>query len=162
MRVRRGAALLLLTYVLLAGCGSSEETEATTTTTTEPAGVAVDDLVAGDCLSQVPAGPSERVETVPCATEHRAEVYAVFDLEQSDQTEAATVSEDAALGCADRYAAYAGEPIDPTTDRAFSELVPSEESPSDGDRGVVCLVLPPGGAVAPGSIADGSATTGAP
>ena len=63
----------------------------------------------------------------------------MFDLEADGSPSAAEVDALAAGGCTKRYEAYAGEPVDPTTERAFAELVPSSASWEEGDRRVVCL-----------------------
>ena len=155
MGARRAATLALVgAFVTVVGCSDDGGSPTPTSATTQPSGTAIGELEPGACLATVPDGQSPRVDAVDCADEHRAEVYATHDLDDGDFPGVAAVDEAAAEGCSDRYRAYAGEPIDPTTDRAFVELVPSAPSWEDGDRRVVCLVLPPGGVTEPGSIAD--------
>jgi hypothetical protein len=142
--------------LFVAGCadddGGSAESATITVTVVLP-GQAIDDLVAGDCLVELPDASTARVEIVECELPHRAEVYATHDFEGRTFLGAGTLSDEAASRCAALYAVYAGEPIDPTTDQAFTEIVPSEASWADGDRHVACLALPPAGESAEGSIA---------
>lgn len=153
-RGRAGARVLVGALVMLIGCSDDSGPPPTSATTVDAPGAAIDDLEPGTCLRAVPRRLSDRAEVVDCGEEHRAEVYATHELDAGAFPGVPAVNEDAALGCADRYGGYAGEPIDPTTNRAFAELVPSAPSWADGDRRVVCLALPPGGASETGSIAD--------
>lgn len=147
------ALVVLVVLVVLAAACSDDGPPDPQPSTTRAAGTAVDDLEAGTCLAALPEPGSTLVAPVDCTRAHRAEVYAVFDLEADGSPSATEVDALAAGGCTERYEAYAGEPVDPTTERAFAELVPSSASWEEGDRRVVCLALPPGGATAEGSIA---------
>jgi hypothetical protein len=152
---RRGFVVAVAAVVLAVGCsdgGGSAEPVTTTVTSALP-GQAINELVAGDCLVEVPDATSGRAEAVDCEQPHRAEVYATHDVDDGPFPSAGQLSRAAGRGCAARYAVYAGEPIDPTTDLAFAEVVPSEASWADGDRLVVCLALPSAGASAEDSIA---------
>lgn len=165
MSATRRTLLLCTALLASAGACSGGDDDGAATTTTETTvlpGRSVADLTPGDCLAGLPDGTRDRVETVDCSAEHRAEVYAVADLDDGPFPGAAEVSELSAQRCAGRYGRYAGEPIDPTTNRAFAEIVPSLGSWEDGDRRIVCLALPPAGATERGSIADGAPETPAP
>jgi hypothetical protein len=151
-----GGRFAVLAFVLVTAACSGEADEPASVPTTTLLGEAVDEVGPGDCLADFSDPSSGRVEVVDCAEAHRAEVYAVHELADGPFPGAAVLGEDAALECAERYGEFAGEPIDPTTALAFSELVPSDLSWADGDRRVVCLALPPGGEKTVGSIADGS------
>jgi hypothetical protein len=152
--MRRLVVVAAVAGLAVAGCSTGDaSTDPAPTTTTVPAGTAIDDLEPGVCLAEVPDASTGRAETVDCGRPHRAEVYAALDLDGTSFPGTPELSEEAALSCTVRYARYAGEPIDPTTDLAFAEIVPSEASWGDGDRHVVCLALPPAGAQADGSIA---------
>jgi hypothetical protein len=152
-----GRTVVLAATVALFGIGCSDDgggaESATTTATSIVPGQALDELVPGDCLVEVPDAPLGRVETVDCEHSHRAEVYAVHDVDDGSFPEVDRLSAEAALRCVALYEAYAGEPVDPTTDQALAEIVPSEASWAEGDRYVVCLALPPAGASVEGSIA---------
>lgn len=148
-----GRTIVLAATVALTGLGCSDDESVATTVTSVVPGQALDDLVPGDCLVQVPNTAAGLVETVDCGLAHRAEVYAVHDADGGPFPGSDQLGAEAALRCVALYEAYAGEPIDPTTDRALAEIVPSEASWADGDRHVVCLALPPAGASAEGSIA---------
>jgi hypothetical protein len=152
----RPVAALVGALLLAAACSDDGPVEPEPSTTTLT-GVAIDGLEPGACLVGLPGPSPGRVETVDCDLDHRAEVYAVHDLGDGPFPGAGPIDERAARGCAERYEAYAGEPIDPTTDRAFAELVPTQDSWGGGDRRVVCLALPPGGGSARGTIAAGEA-----
>ena len=154
----RGAAIAVsLAVLFVAGCSddtASVATVATTATTVAP-GQALADLAAGDCLPDLPTAAVDRTETVSCDSSHRAEVFATDDFDQEQSFPGAgRLSGEAALRCSALYEAYAGEPVDPTTDQAFAEVVPSEASWADGDRRTICLALPPAGASVEGSIAE--------
>ena len=152
-----GRVVVLSATVALAGVACSGDgggAEATTTTATSALpGQVLDDLVPGDCLVEVPDTAAGRVETVDCGLAHRAEVYAVHDADGGPFPGSDQLGAEAALRCVALYEAYAGEPVDPTTDRAFVEVVPSAASWAEGDRHVVCLALPPAGTSVEGSIA---------
>lgn len=148
----RPAVVLIVLVVLAAACSDDGSADPQPSTTTA-AGTAVDDLEAGMCLAALPEPGTTRVAPVDCTRGHRAEVYAVYDLEADGSPSVAEIDARAAGGCTERYEAYAGEPVDPTTDQAFAELVPSSASWDEGDRRVVCLALPPGGTTEEGSIA---------
>ena len=143
--VRRAAGVAAAVAVLVGCSGDDAPPPSTTTTSAAPSGVAVEALEPGDCLLELPDPASGRAEPVPCRQGHRAEVYAVVALDDGAFPGPGPVREASAAACAAAYEGYAGEPIDPTTDRAFAELVPSASSWADGDRGVICLALPPGG-----------------
>jgi len=153
---------LVAAAVVLVGVGCSDDGEAAKSTaatvTTVAAGQPLDRLVPGDCLVDEPDASSGRVETVDCELAHRAEVYGVADLDGGPFPGTDQLNVEAALRCDALHEGYAGEPVDPTTDRAFAEIVPSEASWAEDDRHVVCLALPPAGASAEGSIAAASAS----
>jgi hypothetical protein len=119
-----------------------------------PSGTQINDLEPGTCLVEVPDASSGRAETVDCERPHRAEVYAVLEVDGGTFPGARALSDEAVVSCTGSYAAYAGEPVDPTTDLAFAELVPTDASWADGDRQVVCLALSPAGSQAEGTIAS--------
>jgi hypothetical protein len=139
--------------------GGDASTEPVPTTATVPSGTPINDLEPGACLVEVPDASSGRAATVDCERTHRAEVYAVLEVDDGSFPGAGALSDEAGVRCTGRYGAYAGEPVDPTTDLAFAEIVPTEASWADGDRRVVCLALPPAGARAEGTIASVPAPT---
>ena len=154
-------AIALFGVVACSADDAPDEPPTTTVTTVLP-GEAFDELNAGDCLIELPTETTSRVETTPCARQHRAEVYATLDLGAETFPGAGEVSLEAAQRCSTSYERYAGEPIDPTTNQAFAEVVPTAASWGDGDRRVVCLVLPPGGATSEGTVAERAAPRSPP
>ena len=59
-------------------------------------------LVPGDCFL-VGADEIETVDAVPCAEDHQAEVFAIFDLADTEWPGAAAVAQVAKSGCLDRF-----------------------------------------------------------
>lgn len=150
-----GAALLAVA-ALAGGCSDDDGSgpRATAPTTTVLVGVDAATLEPGDCLTALPTGAADRVETVPCGRRHRAEVYGTFELPAAGFPGGRAVGRAARNGCGVAYQDYTGEPRDALVDLAFAELVPTAAGWERGERGVVCLAAAPDGRRARGSIAD--------
>jgi len=94
-------------------------------------------LVPGDCFL---VGPDEieAVDAVPCDEDHQAEVFAIFDLADTDWPGAAAVAQVAKTGCLDRFRNATGHVFDPVH-MAITGYAPSERSWKE-DRKVLCVV----------------------
>ncbi|MEC9474220.1 MAG: septum formation family protein [Actinomycetota bacterium] len=138
--------LFCLLFLLLVGtgCDTSEELSLVDDSVRGPSGdievggrVGVLRLTPGDCFL---LGPDEieAVDAVPCEHGHVAEVFAVFDLAESDWPGAAAVAQIAKSGCLDRFRNATGHKFDPVH-MAITGYAPNEHSWSD-DRRVLCVV----------------------
>lgn len=150
----RVAAGVLGGLLVLSACSSDEATAPDRPPRTTQPGTPLAALGPGTCLARLPDPAADRAAVVDCRRRHRAEVYAVVELEDGPLPGAGVLDRQAADRCARAYADYAGEPVDPTTDRSFAELVPSRAGWDEGERTVVCLALGSGGRSGRGSIAD--------
>jgi len=157
---RRAFGLLLVALVVvLAACGGDDEGEtADSTATTDAAdpfapSVDANALEIGDCVVQDLGGSAASVETIPCTTSHRYEVYARFDLEGEGFPGDDEVTRQANEACAgDLFEEYVGLPY--AESEIFSTtLVPSEESWGQADdRTVICLAVTEDGSPTVGSV----------
>ncbi len=109
----------------------------------------------GDCFSGLARSQDLRVQPVRCGRRHEAEVYGVVDLTNRRFPGAETLRIQAATACAQRFAAYTGEPPGPGIDVAFTEVVPTLASWASGDRTALCVALGVDGAPLTGTIAIG-------
>jgi hypothetical protein len=98
------------------------------------------DLRVGDCLPDPGStGKVRSIDLVECDQPHRAEVYALFDLE-GDYTTQDEVTNLAEAGCFDRFKAYVGVgPARSTLDILY--LTPVDEFTFNQDPGVSCVAV---------------------
>ena len=99
------------------------------------------DLAVGDCLPDVPSGPVDTVDLVPCSEQHAVEVYAEFDLAGGRFPGEDRVSELAEAGCASRFRGFAGVELEESP-LDVHYLQPLEQGwELDRDRTVTCMVV---------------------
>ena len=160
---RRSLAAALLAVLVAGtamGCsddgGDGEATPPSTTAAAAPASLY--DLDTGDCFSGLGRTQDLRIRVQPCRRPHQAEVYGAFDLQNRRFPGADVLRRQAATGCAQHFAAYTGEPVGPGTQLAFTEIVPTLESFTAGDRRALCVALGVDEAPLRGSIARPGAT----
>jgi Septum formation len=138
----RHLAAVAVLLVTLAGCGGDDAPDEPPPATTAPSrGTSVYDLLVGDCLSGLGEGQDLRVRVTPCRRRHEAEVYGAFSLPGDRFPGVEVLRQEAATTCAPIFAEYTGEPPGPGIDLAFTEIVPTLESWSSGDRAALCLAL---------------------
>ena len=94
-------------------------------------------LSPGDCFL-LGADEIEGVDAVPCADDHQAEVFAIFDLAATEWPGAASIAQIAKSGCLDRFRNATGHVFDPVH-MAITGYAPSERSWKD-DRRVLCVL----------------------
>ena len=104
---------------------------------TEPGQVGVLRLEPGDCFF-FDGDDIESVAAVPCADQHEAEVFSIFDLGDGDWPGANAVEQVAINSCLARFRPATGIDFDPTQ-LGVTGLAPSESSWSD-DRTVICVL----------------------
>jgi hypothetical protein len=131
--------------------GDDEATPPSTTVAAAPASVY--DLEAGDCFSGLGRTRDLRIRILPCRRRHQAEVYGAFDLQNRRFPGADVLRRQAATNCAQYFVAYTGDPVNPGTQLAFTEIVPTLESFTAGDRRALCVALGVDGAPLRGSVA---------
>jgi hypothetical protein len=124
---------------------------------TAPRPTSLYDLEVGQCFDGLAANQDVRVQRVPCRRPHQAEVYGLVTVSARRFPGADELRLEAATQCAQRFAAYTGEPAGPGTEVAFTEVVPTLASWAAGDRTALCLALGINGALLTGSIAAGGA-----
>jgi Septum formation len=140
--VRWGGPVAVVVVLGLAGCGDDGGAdEPPVPSVPEVPGTSIYDLRPGDCLSGLAEGQDLRVRVVDCDRRHQAEVYGVVPLTSQDFPGVGFVRQEAATRCAEAFALYTGEPAGPGTDLAFTEVVPTLQSWSAGDREALCLAL---------------------
>ena len=137
-------SFLLIALLLGTGCGENTDPSLIDDSVRNESGdieaagqVGVLRLLPGDCF-QLGDDEIEFVDAVPCEDEHIAEVFAVFDLADSDWPGAAAVSQIAKSGCLDRFRTATGHNFDPVH-MAITGYAPSERSWID-DKRVLCVV----------------------
>lgn len=158
MRRRATAFLAMSLLAFVTACddgGDAPSAVGEATSTAIIAGpVAAIDLVVGDCIEGLVIGAAERARIesariVGCDDTHELEVFATFALDPSDfpSTEAGIypgqqrVVTAADEGCASRLAELGLE-----DDRfGLIALWPTDQSWTDGDRGVSCAAFPSDG-----------------
>jgi len=94
----------------------------------------------GDCFKELPDGLVESMEAVPCAQDHRVEVFHKFDVSLPAFDDPA-IDEQAGTGCFDAFEPYVGKSYD-VSFYEFSALTPTADSWELDDREVVCLLYP--------------------
>lgn len=150
MRVVGRMMLVGLAAVVIAACGGGDDETVRDAdgNVVEGGEIGVFSLNVGDCFLDLPVGEVSSIEAVPCAEEHKYEIYHLFDLDlpEFDQT---AVSEGAQEGCYDAFEGYMGVSYEESFYN-FDGLQPTDGSWSQGDREVVCLATP----------FDGRTTTG--
>lgn len=113
-------------------------------------------LDVGDCFDDPTPESSEvtDVEVVGCDSPHDNEVYATFDLPDTDFPGADEVLEASLAGCAERFEDLTGVPVGESSLDA-TLLAPTEQSwTSRDDREVICYLLDASGAKLEGSVLD--------
>ena len=84
------------------------------------------------------ADESETVDAVPCEVDHNAEVFAIFELANTEWPGGRAVARVAESGCIDRFRGATGHVFDPVH-VAITGYAPSERSWDDA-RKVLCVV----------------------
>lgn len=153
------AVIVLVAVPILASCaGDDARPGATSPSVPVPAEegrTSLYDLRVGDCFSGLGRNQDLRVVPVRCRRPHQAEVYGLVTLDERRYPGVDTLRVQAATACAQRFAAYTGEPAGPDTAVAFTEVVPTLASWSAGDRTALCLAVGLDGSRLRGTIALG-------
>lgn len=115
---------------------------------TESAGAAdIFDVKVGDCVGDFEDEDEVTdVSVVPCADEHAQEVFASAEIPDGDFPGDDALREQAQEECAAEFATFVGTPW-PESELDYTWLQPTEESWSQGDRELICLVYDPAGPV---------------
>ena len=128
------------------GCGKSDKVSLLDGSVRTPAGeittggsVGVLRLLPGDCFLGL-IDEIEVVDAVPCAEDHQAEVFAIFNLAGTKWPGTSSVAQTAKSGCLERFRNATGLVFDPTH-MIITGYAPSERSWKD-DRSVLCAVTP--------------------
>lgn len=154
-RVRAVAGVLVagvvVAGVLVAGCTSDDAPEAATTTitavaTVAPGPVAATELVAGDCVTGLVIGASERAQiesasVVACDQPHELEVFAIFDLSPADfdAVDGAYPGQQRVVSAADAGCGTRSDELgDIAEEIGVIAVWPTPQSWSAGDRAVAC------------------------
>ena len=142
MSMIRKAALLAVVALVAVACGSGDdETVRDENGNVIGAGeIGVFSLNVGDCFIDLPVGEVSSVSGVPCADDHRYEIYHLFDVDLPD-FDSTAVEEASSDGCLAAFEGYMGVPFE-TSYYNFSGLQPTVGSWGQGDREVVCLATP--------------------
>lgn len=150
MRVVGRMMVIGIAALLVAACGGGDDETVRDANgnVIEGGEVGVFSLNVGDCFLDLPVGEVSSIEAVPCADEHKYEIYHLFDVDLPDFEETA-VSQAAQDGCYDAFESYMGVSYEESF-YDFDGLQPTDGSWSQGDREVVCLSTP----------YDGTTTTG--
>jgi hypothetical protein len=119
----------------------SGDVEAVPSTTAPAAPTTLYDLEVGDCFSGLDPVQDLRIRLVDCDRRHQAEVYGVVDLQARRHPGEDVLRRRAATQCVQSFVGYTGEPVGPDTDLAFTEVVPTLESFTTGDRRALCVAL---------------------
>lgn len=96
----------------------------------------------GDCFDVRKDEPDLRDSLVSCDDEHDDEVYAEFDLPDSDYPGDSAVLEAANVGCIERFAPFVGVAYDASV-LELTTYQPSAETWAVGERRVICIVWHP-------------------
>lgn len=140
----------LVLFGAVAACSSDSTPEATTTTATvapiAPGPVAATELVAGDCLTGLVIGASERAQiesasVVGCDQDHELEVFATFDLSPADfdAVDGAYPGQQRVVSAADAGCSTRSDELGAISEEIGVIAVwPTAQSWSVGDRAVVC------------------------
>ena len=138
------AAPVLLIMLTVTGCAGSVPVSLDDDSVRDSSGhitiggdVGVLRLLAGDCFI-LGADEIEIVDAVPCEVDHDAEVFAIFELANTEWPGGRAVARVAESGCVDRFRGATGHVFDPVH-VAITGYAPSERS-WDDDRKVLCVV----------------------
>jgi len=102
--------------------------------------VTVDELRVGDCFNSGDELEISEVDGVPCTEPHEDQVFHLADYQAATYPADEEAWGAAFLSvCAGPFASFVGEPYD-TSELFAYPITPTEESWSDGDRGVICVV----------------------
>jgi hypothetical protein len=100
-------------------------------------------LAVGDCFDR-PSDPDvTSVPSVPCRRRHDLEVIAVFDLDDGEYRDRATIAQQAGEGCAERFTDYVGTSPD-SSGLVIVPYAPDRLAWENGVREVTCAVSRPG------------------
>lgn len=101
----------------------------------------------GDCLNDADVTVEvQTIPTVPCADPHDSEIYAAFILGDDVYPGADAVIAEAEADCLTAFERFVGvDYLDSIYD--FSYYYPTEQSWSNGDREVLCVIYDPAGPV---------------
>lgn len=115
------------------------------------------DVEVGDCVDEPQAATEgveeiESVQAVPCGEPHDGEVYAAFDLPDSDYPGDDEVSAAGEDRCVEEFETFVGASYDDSK-YDITSLFPTRESwESQGDREYVCIVVAPVGEKVTGTL----------
>lgn len=144
-----------LATLALAGCsllGNVTGGTDTETGTGEGTDTDVFTIAVGDCLNDGDVeGEVSSVPTVDCAEPHDSEAYASIIMDDGDFPGDQAVDDQAVAGCTSEFNTFVGLDYDSST-LNFSYYYPTEQSWSQGDREILCLIYDPAGQVT-GSLA---------
>jgi hypothetical protein len=105
---------------------------------TEGGSASFADVRVGDCVSDLPSGVQYDVDVVPCAQPHRAQVFAIYDLESGPYPGEEQAFATGETGCRERLPQeLVASPQ--TADLQTYLYVPNEANWQNGDRQVICL-----------------------
>jgi hypothetical protein len=134
-------------------------TSTTTQAAVEPEPIDAFAIAEGDCISLPDEDMVETVDSVPCASPHDAEAYALFDVAEGSAPYPGVDAVDIAAtdGCIERFLPFVGTPY-AYSDLDVFYLHPTEETWDElGDREIVCLITAMDGSKLIGSM-EGSGT----
>lgn len=124
---------------------TTEAPPPTTEAPVEPERVEANSLVPGNCIQDLD-NEAETVSGLPvvdCTAPHEAEVFATFDLPDSDWPGQDAVTEDSQQGCSERIQQVAPDALDDDSTTIFY-LFPTEDSWENilnPDRKVICMTF---------------------
>ncbi len=122
-----------------------------TTPSASPSAPAPFHPAVGTCFDVRKDQPKLSESIVPCDQRHDDEVYAVFDLDDTDYPGQTALQQTADEGCRARFADFIGILYEESILELYS-LWPTEKAWLDGDRRISCVVWYPDDAVV-GSLA---------
>ncbi len=109
-------------------------------------------LRAGDCLSSLGTGEVDSVDVTPCDRPHAGQIFAVFDMPDTDYPGEDNVANKAEEQCAKLIGAFLGGQSQGGGGYGLSMLLPLRSSwKLDGGRAVKCILTAPGGVLMTGS-----------
>lgn len=113
--------------------------------------ISAEDVRVGDCLNLPDGDTIHSVDAVPCADEHEAEVYAVWELGGDEFPGSGKVERAAEAGCLQRFAGFVGKRYARSELEIFS-LRPTRASWNLDDREVSCWATVPAGETVTGTL----------
>lgn len=131
--------------------GASAGSDGSAAQVTSGNDVRLEDLQAGDCLTDTGDADSVTLPVSPCATQHKGEVYEVSDLPGSKFPGEEGVARLASSRCASRLAHYVGTATYDDAPYDFDYFYPGAEGWADGDRQIICVLEDLDGASLTGS-----------